>query len=140
MFIMSLNNNTTKVLYQKINVDNDEVENLFNEILSKPGIEQVIICDTSQKILRTTMPLSQAREIVSGFFKAFQKITERLRKYGKGASKLISMRLYLDNYRYLYIIRGRKIITIILQKSEASPIEKFLINILRKIDKSIEEI
>ncbi|MHA1589301.1 MAG: hypothetical protein ACTSVA_01695 [Candidatus Njordarchaeales archaeon] len=137
---MSLNNNTTKVLYQKINVDNDEVENLFNEILSKPGIEQVIICDTSQKILRTTMPLSQAREIVSGFFKAFQKITERLRKYGKGASKLISMRLYLDNYRYLYIIRGRKIITIILQKSEASPIEKFLINILRKIDKSIEEI
>ena len=140
MFIMSLNNNTTKVLYQKINADNDEVENLFNEILSKPGIEQVIICDTSQKILRTTMPLSQAREIVSGFFKAFQKITERLRKYGKGASKLISMRLYLDNYRYLYIIRGRKIITIILQKSEASPIEKFLINILRKIDKSIEEI
>jgi len=140
VFIMSLNNNTTKVLYQKINVDNDEVENLFNEILSKPGIEQVIICDTSQKILRTTMPLSQAREIVSGFFKAFQKITERLRKYGKGASKLISMRLYLDNYRYLYIIRGRKIITIILQKSEASPIEKFLINILRKIDKSIEEI
>ncbi|MHA1616371.1 MAG: hypothetical protein ACTSX9_03590 [Candidatus Njordarchaeales archaeon] len=120
----------------------EKIEALFQDLVSRPGIEYVIICSSKTKeILKSTLPPEKARNIVEKIFDIYSGIIDRLKKYGKGASKLASLRIYFDNGKYLYLIRGDHILTIILQKSSTmSATEEFLAQILRKIEQNLETI
>ncbi len=112
----------------------NEVESLFNRILTKPKVKHIVIFDNKGKVLKASNTNRETLgKIASESLVILETVLSSLKKYGSGQKiNLLSIRINTDKGN-IYVIKSKYFSIAFLQEIGLTVDEKKALQILEKI-------